>query len=113
MQDSLLCEETLEIIIRGNAMTRYSVEAQVPSGSPVSTILFVIYTSGLFQWVEENLSTERLPFVDDLGWAATEININQVITKLEKCVAKCTKWASHGGLKFCTAETEAALSTCK
>jgi len=71
------------MIIEGNAMTRHLVEAGVPQGSPLSPILFAIYTSGLIKWVKEYVSAEGLSVVDDLGRVATGSNVNEVITKLE------------------------------
>jgi hypothetical protein len=109
--ESFRSTRTVEMIIEGNAMTRHPVEAGVPQGSPVSPILFAIYTSGLNKWVEEYISAEGLSFVDDLGWVATGSNINQVVSKLEECAAKSIAWASRRGLQFDTAKTEAALFT--
>jgi hypothetical protein len=43
--ESFLSERTVEMIIKGNAMTRYPVEEGVPQVSLVSPILFAIYTS--------------------------------------------------------------------
>jgi len=66
--ESVLSERTVEMIIEGNAMDRNPVEAGVPQGSPVSPILFAIYTSGLIKWVEVYVSeAEGLSVVDDLG----------------------------------------------
>ena len=42
--ESLLSDRTVEMIIEGTAMERHPVEAGVPQGSPVSLILFAIYT---------------------------------------------------------------------
>jgi hypothetical protein len=47
--ESFLSERAVEMIIEGNAMERHPVEAGVPQGSPVSPILFAIYTSGLIK----------------------------------------------------------------
>jgi len=110
--ESFLSERTLEMIIEGNAMERHPVEAGVPQGSPVSPILFAIYTSGLIKWVEEYVSeAERLSFVDDLGWVATGSDVNHVVSILERCAARSIEWASRLGLQFDTAKTEAALFT--
>jgi hypothetical protein len=87
-------------------MTRHPVEAGVPQGSFVSPILFAIYTSSLIKWVEEYVSAEGLSFVDDLGWVATGSNLNQVVTKLEECVAKRIEWGRH-----CSQVDEATRST--
>jgi hypothetical protein len=99
------------MVIEGNAMERHPVEAGVPQGSPVSPILFAIYTSGLIKWVEEYVSAKGLSFVDDLGWVATGSNVNQVVTILERCAAKSIEWATRRGLQFDTAIPEAAQFT--
>ena len=57
--ESFLSEMTVEMIIEGNAIERHPVEAGVPQGSPVSPILFAIYTSGLIQLVEDCVSAAK------------------------------------------------------
>jgi len=47
---SIVSERTVEMILEGNAMERHPVAAGVPQCSPVSSILFAIYTSGLIKW---------------------------------------------------------------
>jgi len=82
--ESFLSERTVEIVIEGNTMDRHPVEAGVPQGSPVSPILFAIYTSGLIKCVEEYVSeAEGLSFVDDLGWVATRSDVNHVVSICE------------------------------
>jgi len=110
--ESFLLERTVEMIIEGNAMERHPAEAGVPQDSPVSPILFAIYTSGLLKWVEEYVSEAKgISFVDDLGWVAIGSDVNHVVSILERCAAKSIEWASRRGLQFDTAETEAALVT--
>jgi hypothetical protein len=109
--EGCLSERTVDLVIQGNAMERHPVEAGVPQGSPWSTILFAIYTSGLINWVEEYASAEGLSFVDDLGWVATATDVNQVVTILERCTARSIGWARRRGLQFDTAQTEATLFT--
>jgi len=105
-------ERTVEMIIEGNNIQRHPVEAAVPQGSPVSTILNAIYTSGLIQWVEEYISVaEVLSFVYNLGWVVIRCNVNPVGTILERCAAQSIEWASIQGLQLGTSETEAALFT--
>ena len=104
--------ETRVLADEGNAMERHPVEVWVPQGSPVSPILFAIYTSGLIQCVEEYLSeAEGLCFLDDLGRVATGSDVNHVVSILERCAGKSIEWANRGGLQCDTAKTEAALFT--
>jgi hypothetical protein len=112
--ERFLSERTVEMVIEGNAMERHPVEAEVPQGSPVSPILFAIYTPGLIKWVEQYVSeAKELSFVDDLGWVATGSDVNHVVSILERCTAKSIEWASRRGLQFDTAKTETALFTCR
>ena len=82
--ESFVLERTVEMVIEDNAIERHPVEAGVPQGSPVSPILFAIYTSGLIKSVEEYVSeAEGLSFVDDLGWMVTGSDVNYVVPILE------------------------------
>jgi len=73
------------MIIEGNTMERHPVEVGIPQGSPVSLILFAIYSSGLIKWVEVYISeAEGHCFVDDLAWMATGSNVSHVVTILER-----------------------------
>jgi len=93
-------------------MERYPVEAGVPRSSPVSPILFPIYTSGLIKWVEQYVSeAEGLSFAYDLGWVATGSDVNHVVSIHESCAAKSIEWATRRGLQFDTAKTQVALVT--
>jgi len=101
------------MVIEGNALQSHPVEAGVPQGSSVPPILFAIHTAGLIKWVEERVQAEGLSFVDDLGWAATGKDVNQVVERLETCAVVSIEWASRQDLEFNTAKTEAALFTCR
>jgi len=110
--ERFLSERMVEMIIEGNAMERHPVEAGVPQGSPVSPILFAIYTSELIKWVEEYVSeAEVLSFVDGLSWVATGNDVNHVVSILGRCAANSIEWASTRGLQLNTAKTQTALFT--
>jgi len=100
------------MVTEGNAMESHPVEPGVPQCSPVSPILFAIYTSGLIKWVEEYVSeAEGLAFGHDLSWVATGNDVNHVVSVLGRCAAKPIEWASRRGLQFDTAKAEAVLFT--
>jgi len=87
--ESGLSDRPVEMVIQGNSMERHPVEAGVPPGSPVSPILFAIYTSGLIRWVEEYVPQSKgLSFVDNLGCMVTRNDVYHVISILERCPAK-------------------------
>jgi hypothetical protein len=84
------------MVIEGNVMEKHPVQAGVVQGSPVSPIIIAINTSGLIQWVEENVSkAEGLSFVDDFGWVATGSDVNHVVSMLDRYTAKSIEWASR------------------
>jgi hypothetical protein len=94
--ESFLSDKAVEMIIEGNAMERHPVEAGVPQASPVSPILFAIYTSGLIKWVKEYVSeAEGLSFMDDVSWVATASDVTQVVMILERCAVKSIEWAGR------------------
>jgi hypothetical protein len=45
--ESIQSERMMDIVMKGNAMDRHSLEAEVPQGSPESPTLFAIYVSEL------------------------------------------------------------------
>jgi len=102
----------VEMIIEGNALERNRLDAGVPQRSPVSQILFAIYTAGMIKWVEEYISeAEGQSFVDVLGWVATASDVSHTVSILERCAERSIEWDSRQGLQFDNAKTEAALFT--
>jgi len=91
---SFLSDRTIEMVIEGNVMERRPVEAGIRPCSPVSPILFAIYTSGLIKWVEESVSgIESLSFVDSVEWMASGSDISEVVRKPEFCARESIDWA--------------------
>jgi len=58
------------LVLNGQEGDNHEVETGIPQGSPVSPILFTVYLSGLFGYVEEWApGVKALSFVDDVAWA--------------------------------------------
>jgi len=111
---SCLTNRTVEIIIKWNVIERHLVEAGMPMGSLVSPMLFVIYIWGLMEWVEERVSrVEGQSFVDDAGCVAMGSDVSKIARKLEVCTRVTIDWADRQEMEFDTANTKAALFTCR
>jgi hypothetical protein len=89
---NFLSERTIKMILEGKAMERQAVEARVPQGSPVSPILFAIYTAGQIA-KKDRVGAEGHSLVDDIGWIATGRALIEVVTKLEVCTAESLECA--------------------
>jgi len=102
----------VEIVIDGNVIDRYPVEAGIPQDSPVSPILFTIYMSGLIEQVKESVAgAEGLYLVDDVGSVAMRNDVNHVIRNLETNARVSIDWGERQGMECDTAKTEAGLFT--
>ena len=61
------------------------MESGIPQGSPVSPILFLIYISGVFSIIEEQLPhVTCVSFIDDLGFLTADRSISKIAKTLEK-----------------------------
>jgi len=107
--ESSQSDRMVEMIIEVNVIKIHRVEAGVPQGSPVSLILFAIYSSGLINCVEEYVSqAERQSFADDLVWVAPVGNVKHVMSRLARCSGKSIDCVNRRGVQFYTAMTVAA-----
>ncbi len=75
----------MELFIDGFTNVRQKVGSEIPQGSPVSPILFLIYISGVFSIVEKQLPhVTCMSFIDDLGFITADRSINRIAKTLEK-----------------------------
>jgi retron-type reverse transcriptase len=59
------------------------VKAGLPQGSFISPILFVIYISGFFDYIEEKIPISTLFFADNISIIAIKNFIRNIIKTLE------------------------------
>ena len=51
--------------------------------------------------------------MDNVTWAVEGTGLDEVVDKLEKCVAASLHWAERNAVKFETSKTEAILFSCQ
>ena len=81
--NSFLTDRKVQLVIDGYTCSSKEVEAGLPQGSPISPILFAIYISGFFDYIEEKIPISTLSFADDIGIIAIESSIRDTIKTLE------------------------------
>ena len=86
------------------------MESGIPQGSPVSPILFTVYLSGLFGYVEERVTgVKALSFVDDVAWTTEGDTVDDISPTLKQAAAAAQEWAEANAIAFDTEKTEAIL----
>jgi len=86
------------------------VDTGIPQGSPVSPILFTVYLSGLFGYVEERVpGVKALSFVGDVAWTTEGETEDGISETLEQAAAAAQEWAEANAVTFDTQKTEAIL----
>lgn len=82
---SFLIDRKIQLVIDGHDNKERTIETGIPQGSPVSSILFLIYISGVFDNVSKTSpDIMSLSFVDDLGFIASGYSVKEIVQALEK-----------------------------
>ena len=107
---SFLTDRSVELVIDGFTNPRQKVESGIPQGSPVSPILFLIYISGVFSIIEEQLPhVTCVSFVDDLGFLTADRSISKIAKTLQKVGRIALEWGANNAVTYDTRKTEAVL----
>ena len=73
-------------------------------------ILFIIYLSGIFKAIEDEiLEIQTISFVDDIGLIASGKSITQIKEILEQAGKKAVQWGLLNRVSFEIDKTEAVL----
>ena len=107
---SFLTDRSVELVIDGFTNPRQEVESGIPQGSPVSPILFLIYISGVFSIIEDQLpQITCLSFIDDLGFLTADRSVSKIAKTLEKVGQIALEWGANNAVTYDTSKTEAVL----
>jgi retron-type reverse transcriptase len=81
--NSFFTDRKVQLVIDGYTCSSKDIEAGLPQGSPISPILFVIYISGFFDYIEEKIPVSTLSFADNIGIITVESSIRDTTKTLE------------------------------
>ena len=82
-----LTDRSVQLVINGHDNKEREIETGILQRSPVSSILFLIYISGVFDIViENNPAVISLSFVNNLGFIASSSSVKEISQTLEKIV---------------------------
>jgi retron-type reverse transcriptase len=70
--NSFFIDRKVQLVINGYICSLKEVEADLSQGSLISPILFVIYISGFFDYIEEKILITILLFVNNINIIAVE-----------------------------------------
>jgi len=88
------------MVIEENAVDRHTVQFGVLQGSPLSPIVFAIYTSGLMKWAEEDVSAKELP------WSTISAR-----WRLEAMVFRSSQYLRHSQRRASSAQADERYSS--
>ena len=107
---SFLTDRKIQLVIDGHDNKEREIKTGIPQGSPVSSILFLIYISGVFDAAaENNPAITSLSFVDDLGFIAFGTSVKEISQTLGTVAATVLHWGSTNAVTYDTSKTEAVL----
>ena len=86
------------------------MEIKIPQGSMISSILFLIYISRVFERVEKEFANiMSMSFVDDLGFIASGASVKEIAQTLKKVGNLLVEWGKGNAVTYDTAKTKLDL----
>jgi retron-type reverse transcriptase len=96
--------------------SEHQLDSGIAQGSPVSPILFAVYMSGLFEYIEQKMKNRVrvISFVDDIAWWTSAKDTAGVQWQhLIEVAAYTLEWVHDNAVTFDTEKTEAIWLSCK
>jgi hypothetical protein len=103
---SFLTGRTANLHFDGETAAPRQLVAGVPQGSPLSPILFLLYTASLYTQLKDHMGIVTIGFADDLNLLAIGKNTLETRNHLEGAWQTCLEWARTRGMEFAPEKSE-------
>lgn len=103
---SYLSERTAALHFDGKSAEPTDIRAGVPQGSPLSPILFILYTASLYHDLRDKEGIITCGFADDTNILAFGKTPEDTARRLEGVWGTCTRWAAMRGVQFEPSKSE-------
>jgi hypothetical protein len=103
---SFLDGRTASLYFDGEATPPHHITAGVPQGSPLSPILFLLYTASLYTQLHDQAGLIAVGFADDLNLLAFGKDTQETRRHLEGAWQVCRQWARTRGMEFAPEKSE-------
>ena len=108
--DSFMRDRRVIMSVDGQDGEPVDVTTGLPQGSPISPALFAIYIADIHGAVEDQVEDSRgISYVDDVTWVVEGRDVDDVVSKLERCAQASLRWADNNAVRFEESKTEAIL----
>jgi retron-type reverse transcriptase len=97
---SFLESRTASLNFDGESTPPYHITAGVPQGSPLSPILFLLYTASLYTQLQDHTGLIAVGFADDLNLLAFGKDTQVTRRHLESAWQTIGQWACTRGMEF-------------
>ena len=91
--------QTTRLVAGGLTSQEVNIKTGIPQGSPLSPILFLLFSSELLEILESG-DTRGSAFVDDTNMLTVSSSVTVNCRRLEQAHDKCLAWARRHGVKF-------------